>query len=108
MRAVAAIITTLKPVGRYALGVEWADRHESIIPYKGIRRACPCDACSVAEPPSVAPQGEHPVRLERLGDASLFIGWADGHETILLTDELRAMCRCAHCAGEPDYPISGR
>ncbi|HEV7735115.1 MAG TPA: gamma-butyrobetaine hydroxylase-like domain-containing protein [Candidatus Binatia bacterium] len=101
-------IDKLKPVGRYALGVEWADRHESIIPYKGIRRACACDTCTVPEPPVVALQGEHPVRLEQLGGQSLFVVWADGHETILLTEELRAMCRCAHCAGEPEYPISGR
>lgn len=101
-------IEKLKPVGRYALGVEWADRHESIIPYRSIRQACPCDACAVPEPPAVAPQGEHPVRLEQLGDSSLFLVWADGHETVLLTEELRAMCRCALCAGEPERPISGR
>jgi len=27
---------------------------------------------------------------------------------VLLTGELRALCRCARCVGEPDYPISGQ
>jgi hypothetical protein len=46
--------------------------------------------------------------VELLGDEAVFVAWADQHETVLLTEELRALCRCAHCAGEPQYPISGR
>jgi len=48
------------------------------------------------------------VRVEVLGEQSVFLRWADGHETVLLTEELRALCRCAYCAGEPENPISGR
>jgi len=51
---------------------------------------------------------ERLARVEVLGDGSLFLGWGDGHETLLLLEEVRALCRCARCAGEPEYPISGR
>jgi DUF971 family protein len=105
----AARIARLKEVGRYALGVEWADRHDSILPYRSLRLACPCDVCT-AEPPGARrlPPGAEDLRtVEVLGERSLFLGWADGHETVLTLEELRALCRCARCAGEPDYPLSG-
>ena len=46
-------------VGRYALGVDWADDHGSIYPFEHLRRACPCGACAdVATPgtPATWPQ----------------------------------------------------
>ena len=101
-------IDKLTQVGRYALGVQWGDGHDSILPHRNVRRACPCDACAAApvgEPPAGA---EQPALVDVLGGRSVFIRWADGHETVLLTGELRALCRCARCAGEPDYPISGQ
>ncbi|TMA69744.1 MAG: DUF971 domain-containing protein [Deltaproteobacteria bacterium] len=105
----ATHIERLKEVGRYALGVEWGDRHESILPYKNLRLACPCDACTAAAPDaSLAPEAERPVDFQVLGDRSLFIRWADAHETLLLVEEVRNLCRCARCVGEPDFPISGR
>lgn len=105
-----AIIDRLTSVGRYAFGVQWADGHESILPHRNVRLACPCDECAAVEPegrPAAGPAAA-PQRVQVLGDASLFITWADGHETVLLLDEVRDLCRCAQCAGEPDYPISGR
>ncbi|HLK13013.1 MAG TPA: gamma-butyrobetaine hydroxylase-like domain-containing protein [Candidatus Binatia bacterium] len=101
----AARIARLKEVGRYALGVDWADGHDSILPYRSLRLACPCDAC-VAQPPQAA--AAELGGIEMLGHSSVFLRWADGHETVLLVEELRALCRCARCAGEPDYPLSGR
>ena len=105
----ATHIERLKEVGRYALGVEWGDRHESILPYRNLRRACPCDACAalVPEAPLTA-EAERPVDFQVLGERSLFVRWADGHETLLLVEEVRDLCRCARCVGEPDFPISGR
>ena len=103
-------IEKLHAVGRYAFGVDWRDGHESIIPHRVVRRACPCETC-LAAPPADGPlavAAEQPVVVEVLGERSLFVRWADRHETLLLLDELRALCRCARCAGEPDYPISGR
>jgi hypothetical protein len=104
------MIEKLFAVGRYAFGINWQDGHESIIPHRVVRRACPCDAC-LAHPPDEAPllpAAEQPVVVEILGGQSAFVRWADKHETVLLLSELRALCRCARCAGEPDYPISGR
>lgn len=99
-------IEKLTQVGRYALGVHWADGHESILPHRTLRRACPCDACAAA--PDTQRGGDEPAVVETLGEQSLFLRWSDGHETILLLDEVRALCRCAHCVPEPELPISGR
>jgi len=101
-------IDKLSQVGRYALGIQWGDGHDSILPHRNVRRACPCDACTAAPAGELAPQAEQPALVDVLGGRSVFIRWADGHETVLLTGELRALCRCARCAGEPDYPISGQ
>jgi DUF971 family protein len=105
----ATHVERLTEVGRYALGVVWGDRHDSILPYRNLRRACPCEACTGtpadAQP---SPDAERLARVEVLGEQSVFLRWGDGHETVLLVDELRDLCRCARCAGEPDYPISGR
>lgn len=102
-------VERLTSVGNYAFGVGWGDGHESIIPHRSVRAACPCDVCLAGpQPPPVGPHAERPVRVELLGDTTLFVHFADDHETLLLTSELRSLCRCAYCAGEPEYPISGR
>jgi len=101
-------IKTLREVGRYAIGIAWSDGHDSILPFRDLRAHCPCDACRaapVAAPPAAGPEL---ADLQRLGDRTLFFRWADGHETLLVADELRALCRCAYCAGEPNYPITNQ
>jgi len=105
----ATHIERLSEVGHYALGVQWGDRHDSILPHRSIRRACPCDACAArpADAP-LSPAAERLAQVELLGDRSVFLRWADGHETVMLIEELRDLCRCARCVGESDYPISGR
>jgi DUF971 family protein len=104
----ATHVEKLTQVGRYALGVVWGDRHDSILPFRNLRRACPCETCTAAPEAAPSPEAERLVRVEVLGERSLFLGWADGHETLLLLDEVRSLCRCARCIGEPEYPISGR
>ena len=105
----ATHIEKLTEVGRYALGVVWGDQHDSILPFRNLRRACPCDACATTRGDAVPTTGaEQLVRVEVLGGRSLFLRWGDGHETVLLVDEVRDLCRCARCVGEPEYPISGR
>jgi DUF971 family protein len=101
-------VEKLTEVGRYALGVLWGDRHDSILPFRNLRRACPCDTCAAATGAPLAPEAERLARVEILGERSLFLRWGDGHETLLLLEEVRDLCRCARCVGEPDYPISGR
>ena len=105
----ATRIDKLREVGRYALGVDWGDGHESILPFRNLRDACPCDGCAAASPDGPRPAAaEQPTDVQVLGGRSVFIRWGDGHETLLLVDEMRDLCRCARCVGEPEYPISGR
>lgn len=103
----AASIRGIREVGRYAVGVDWSDGHDSILPYRHLRRSCPCERCAAAP---TAPEGQASelIRAQQIGTGTLFLAWADEHETLFLADELRALCRCAHCIGEPDYPITGR
>lgn len=100
-------IRTLREVGRYAVGIDWSDGHDSILPYRHLRQACPCNACLAAPSPLEQKQGEL-MRMQQVGATTLFLAWADGHETLFVAAELRALCRCAHCIGEPNYPISGQ
>ena len=61
LSADALHVERLSEVGRYALGVQWGDRHDSILPFRHLRRACPCDACITRDP-----QAAHPPDAERL------------------------------------------
>lgn len=99
----------VKAVGRYAVGVEWGDRHDSIIPFKTLRRACPCETCATVPAGIGLPAEAEQIRdVQVLGEQSMFLRWGDGHESVLLLEEVRDLCRCARCVGEPEYPISGR
>ena len=105
----ATRVERLKEVGRYALGVDWGDGHDSILPYRNLRQACPCEQCAGEAPePGRPAAADQPADVQLLGGRSLFVRWADGHETLLLVEEVRDLCRCARCVAEPEYPISGR
>lgn len=104
----AATIRKLRPVGRYAVGVDWSDGHDSILPYRHLRQCCPCDACLAGGTSEPGPDASELTRMQAIGDATLFLAWRDGHESLFVSEELRALCRCAHCIGEPNYPISGQ
>ena len=83
-------------VGRYALGVTWADRHGSIYPFEGLRRDCPCGACGALE--SVTPAMGWPRDIAR-DPGGLRVTWSDGHVSDYAYPALRALCRCAGCTG---------
>ena len=101
-------IRSTNAVGRYALGVDWSDGHDSILPYSNLRGHCTCDACTAIRAAGDVPTGNTELAtLDLLGEESIFLRWADGHETLYLIPELRALCRCAHCVGEPERPITG-
>lgn len=103
-------IASLQPVGHYALGVTWQDKHESIFPFVNLRRACPCLDCE-ANRSRARDTTDAASKLEgvgRVADASLMLRWSDGHETLFLVEELRDLCGCAACKGEPDYPVTGQ
>jgi DUF971 family protein len=100
-------IRAVNEVGRYAIGVQWVDGHDSIFPLENLRRACPCDACK-GDVKGEIPQASQRLRqFSRLGEQGVFIGWVDGHETLYTTPHLRQLCRCAYCVAEPERPITG-
>lgn len=83
-------------VGRYALGVDWADGHGSIYPFDRLRRGCPCGACEALE--SVPPAAGWPAEVTRT-PGGLRIVWSDRHESLYPYADLRAGCGCAGCTG---------
>lgn len=108
LHTAATRIVAVREVGRYALGITWGDGHESIVPFPRLRAACTCEACSRGGASAAPmPQAGRPAEARRLGEQSIFVRWEDGHETLLLGEELRGLCRCALCAGEPERPLSG-
>ena len=80
-------------VGRYAVGVTWADDHGSIFPFDRLRLACPCGVCSGA-----APTRPWPQEITRT-PAGLQVRWTDAHESLWPYADLRALCQCAACTG---------
>jgi DUF971 family protein len=83
-------------VGRYALGVTWADEHGSIYPFEHLRRGCRCGAC--ADLAAVEPAMIWPDEIKRT-DGGLAVRWSDSHASLYPYPELRMLCRCAGCMG---------
>ena len=83
-------------VGRYALGVTWADDHGSIYPFEQLRRGCACGAC--ADLGDTSTTAAWPVDIKRT-DSGLSVRWSDDHVSLYPYDGLRALCRCAACTG---------
>jgi DUF971 family protein len=100
-------IKGLNEVGRYAVGIQWSDGHDSIYPLENLRRCCPCEECKGDVRIALAPPSLSLRQLVRLGEQSVFMSWGDGHETIYVLPRLRAICRCAYCVREPERPITG-
>jgi DUF971 family protein len=100
-------IRGLNEVGRYAIGIQWADGHESIFPLQNLRRYCPCNACGGAAEGEIQPAAQRLLQFSRLGEVAVYLAWLDGHETLYTTAQLREACRCALCVQEPERPITG-
>lgn len=83
-------------VGRYAVGVDWADGHGSIYPFERLRRDCSCGRC--ADLAALAPAMAWPEEITRAA-GGLRVRWSDRHESLYPYAELRAQCRCAACTG---------
>jgi DUF971 family protein len=87
-------IRDVRLVGRYAIGVDWQDGHDSIYPFEQLRGGCPC-GCGRAEG-ALAEAQVWPVAITR-ADTGLQIRWQDDHETVYGGRDLRQLCRCASC-----------
>src|SRR5260370_15689755 len=72
-------IKELHEVGRYAVGVQWVDGHDSIFPLESLRRGCPCEACDGSVAGVIPPASQRVAQLSRLGDAAVFVGSGEGH-----------------------------
>ena len=83
-------------VGRYALGVTWADDHSSIYPFDRLRLDDPASSRAGGDALTEAMAWPHDIK--RL-DEGLRVTWSDGHQSLYPYGELRALCRCAGCTG---------
>ena len=100
-------IRGLNEVGRYAVGVQWIDGHDSIYPLAELRRHCPCLECNGAAEGELPLDSRRLIQLSRVGEQGVFMQWADGHESLYTTHQLRERCRCAYCIPEPEKPVTG-
>jgi DUF971 family protein len=83
-------------VGRYALGVTWADGHSSIYPFDRLRRD---DPAAQDEPGAgLSEMMSWPRDIKRLAEG-LRVDWTDGWQSLYPFPALRALCRCAGCTG---------
>lgn len=83
-------------VGRYAVGVTWADDHSSIYPFERLRLD---DPAHPIEPGTALTQAMGwPKDIKKQPDG-LRVTWSDGHESLYPFRALRALCRCAGCTG---------
>ena len=83
-------------VGRYAVGVNWADGHSSIYPFDRLRLDDPAHR-DQADATLTEAMG-WPRDIRKLPDG-LHVTWTDGHQSLYPYRELRALCRCAGCTG---------
>jgi DUF971 family protein len=82
-------------VGRYALGVTWADDHSSIYPFERLRLD---DPERREEGPELTQAMSWPRDIKKLSD-KLCVTWTDGHQSLYPYALLRSLCRCAGCSG---------
>jgi len=83
-------------IGRYALGVTWADDHSSIYPFDRLRLD---DPEHEGEPESPLTQAMTWPRDIRKLPEGLRVTWTDGKQTLYPYALLRGLCRCAGCTG---------
>jgi len=83
-------------VGRYALGITWADGHGSIYPFDRLRLDDP--AGESQEEGTLTQEMTWPKEIRKLPEA-LQVAWLDGRESAYPYATLRALCRCAGCTG---------
>lgn len=88
--------TDVHLVGRYAVGVTWADKHSSIYPFKTLRLDDP--ASPGGDDVSVTESMAWPRDIKKLPEG-LRVTWTDGHVSLYPFPVLRRLCKCAGCTG---------
>jgi len=83
-------------VGRYAVGVTWADNHSSIYPFDRLRLDDPDGRDSAAG--TLTEAMGLPRDIKKLPEG-LRVTWSDGHRSLYPFPALRALCKCAGCTG---------
>ena len=83
-------------VGRYALGVTWADGHSSIYPFDRLRLD---DPAAKDEPETGLTEAMSWPRDIRKLPEGLRVAWTDGRQSLYPFPALRALCKCAGCTG---------
>jgi DUF971 family protein len=91
-------------VGRYALGVTWADDHSSIYPFRRLRLDDPARAPG---DDSTAPGASEETLTESMSwprdikrdPEALRVTWSDAHVSVYPFPVLRGLCKCAGCTG---------
>lgn len=83
-------------VGRYAVGVTWADGHGSIYPFDRLRLDDPASGATVEG--DLTQEMTWPAEIKKLPEV-LRVRWLDGRESDYPYAALRARCRCAGCTG---------
>jgi DUF971 family protein len=83
-------------VGRYALGVTWADDHSSIYPFDRLRLDDP--ERRTERDGELTQAMTWPRDIRKLSD-DLRVTWTDGQESRYPYALLRSLCRCAGCTG---------
>jgi DUF971 family protein len=88
--------TDVHLVGRYAVGVTWADNHASIYPFERLRLDDPARTGEADERLSSAMTWPRDIKKQPDG---LRVTWSDGHESLYPFATLRRLCKCAGCTG---------
>jgi len=85
-------------VGRYALGVTWADDHSSIYPFERLRLDDPERQARQEADAELTQAMSWPRDIKKLSDG-LRVTWTDGQQSLYPYALLRSLCRCAGCTG---------
>ncbi|MBI1953376.1 MAG: DUF971 domain-containing protein [Candidatus Omnitrophica bacterium] len=96
----------IERMGEEGLKIRWADGHESLYAWVGLRSHCPCAACREnpqgvpnLKPGSLPLAAVKPFTIQPVGRYALTIQFGDGHKTGIFSFEyLRSLCRCEACA----------
>lgn len=88
--------TDVHLVGRYAVGITWADNHSSIYPFERLRLDDPVRAAQGDTPLTPAMSWPRDIKKRPEG---LLVTWSDDHQSVYPFPALRALCRCAGCTG---------